>query len=91
MTTCGLSITLSGLPIRSQIIEDSRQHPRDRHDDNLMKRVEKEREPQNSMEATWKLVVEEHLRRGGKLEDLKMDKTFTRKGRMEDKNKPYTR
>ena len=56
-----------------------------------MKKVEKEQEPQNSMEATWKLVVEEHLRSGGKLEDLKMDRTFTRKGRMEDKNKPYTR
>ena len=39
------------------------------------------------MEATWKLVVEEHLCGGGKLEDLKMDRTFTRKGSMEDKNK----
>ncbi len=43
------------------------------------------------MDATWNLIVEEHLRRGGKLEDLKIDKTFTRKGRMAEKNKPYLR
>ncbi len=43
------------------------------------------------MAATWKLVVDEHLRNGGKLEDLKIDKTFTRKGRMADKNTPYVR
>lgn len=30
----------------------------------------KEREPQGSMDAAWKLVVEEHLRRGGKLDKL---------------------
>jgi len=56
-----------------------------------MKKVEKEQMAESSMDAAWKLVVEEHLRRGGKPQDLKMDKTFTRKGRMEDKNKPYPR
>lgn len=51
----------------------------------------KEQKPPDSMDATWNLIVEEHLRRGGKLEDLKIDKTFTRKGRMAEKNKPYLR
>lgn len=49
----------------------------------------KTEKPVNSMEVVWQLVVEEHLKRGGRLEDLKMNKSFTRKGRMEDKNKPY--
>ncbi len=41
------------------------------------------------MEATWKLVVAAHIRSGGKPKDLKMDKTIVRKGKLEDKNKPY--